>query len=136
MKKTAAGGAPKSVDEYLAGVPEPARATLSKVREAIRAAAPQEATEGFSYGVPAFLFGKPLMGYVACRSHCSLYPMSGRVIETLRKELAGYETTSGAIHFPLAKPLPASLVKKLVKARLAEIEHGRPGRAAGRGGSP
>ncbi len=111
-----------SVEEYLAAVPEPARSTLNKVRAAIRAAAPAEATEGLSYGMPAFKLKKPLAGYAAYAGHCSYFPMSGGVTETLKSELKGYETSKGGIRFPLDKPLPAALVKKLVKARMAEIE--------------
>jgi len=110
------------VEAYFAKLPEPARSTLQAVREAIRDAAPPEATEGFSYGVPAFKLGAGLAGYAAGKKFCSYYPMSGRVITKLAKELIGYETTPGSIHFPLDQPLPASLVKKLVQARLAELE--------------
>jgi len=92
------------------------------VREAIRGAAPAEAAEGFHYGVPAFKLGTGLAGYAAGKKFCSYYPMSGRVITRLAKELSSYETTSGSIHFPLDKPLPASLVQKLVKAGMAELE--------------
>lgn len=110
------------VEAYLAKLQEPAHSTLQKVREAIRAAAPSDATEGFYYGVPAFKLGAGLAGYIARKNFCSYYPMSGRVITKLAKELSGYEKTSGAIHFPLDKALPALLVKKLVIARLAELE--------------
>jgi uncharacterized protein YdhG (YjbR/CyaY superfamily) len=110
------------VEGYFAELAEPARSTLQTVREAIRAAAPPEATEGFSYGVPAFLLGSGLAGYAAGRKFCSYYPMSGRVITKLAGDLKGYEKTAGSIHFPLDRPLPASLVQKLVKARLAELE--------------
>lgn len=110
------------IEAYLAAVPEPARTTLLKVRAAIRAAAPPEATEGFSYGGPAFKLKKSLAGYAACKDFCSYYPMSGRVITALREDLKNYETTSGSIHFSLDKPLPSTLIKKLIQARLAEIE--------------
>jgi uncharacterized protein YdhG (YjbR/CyaY superfamily) len=111
-----------TVDEYLDGVPEPARSTLNRVRSAIRSAAPPEATEVISYGMPAFRYKKPLLGYAAFAKHCSLFPMSATVIQTLRKELEGFETSKGTIRFPVDKPPSAALVKKLVKARLAEIE--------------
>jgi uncharacterized protein YdhG (YjbR/CyaY superfamily) len=114
--------ATSSVDEYLANVPEPARGTLSKMREVIRSAAPADATEGFSYGVPAFLYKGPLVAYAAFANHCGLYPMSPAVIEAFRDDLQKYETSKGTIRFPLDKPLPATLVKKLVKARIAEQE--------------
>ncbi len=114
-------GAPKSVDEYLAGIPEPARGTLNKVRAAIRSAVPAEATEAISYGMPAFRYKGVLVWYAAFAKHCSLFP-TAFVIEAFRKELKGYSTTKGTIHFPTDKPLPAALVKKLVKARVVEVE--------------
>jgi uncharacterized protein YdhG (YjbR/CyaY superfamily) len=110
------------VEAYFARLTEPARGTLQAVREAIREAAPAEATEGFHYGVPAFKLGTGLAGYVARKKFCSFYPMSGRVITKLAKELNSYEKTPGSIHFPLDEPLPASLIKKLVHARMAELE--------------
>jgi uncharacterized protein YdhG (YjbR/CyaY superfamily) len=111
------------VEEYLSKVSEPARSTLLKLRETIRSLAPAEATEGFSYGVPAFKLKRgSLAGFAAYAEFCSYYPMSGRVITALKDELRNYGTSSGAIRFPIGKPLPAALVKKLVKARMAEIE--------------
>jgi uncharacterized protein YdhG (YjbR/CyaY superfamily) len=111
--------APKSVDDYLAGVPEPARSTLKRVRAAIRSAAPAEATEAISYGMPAFKYKGTLVWFAAFTNHCSFFPTAS-VIKAFKKELKGYETTKGTIHFPVDKPLPAALVKKMVKARLAE----------------
>lgn len=114
---------PQDIEAYLSKVPEPAQATLRAVREAIRKVAPAEAEEKFSYGVPAFRLPKgSLAGYAAGKEFCSYYPMSGRVITKLARELKGYATTSGSIHFPLDEPLPDSLVQKLVAARLAELE--------------
>ncbi|HVX65853.1 MAG TPA: DUF1801 domain-containing protein [Bryobacteraceae bacterium] len=112
----------KEVDDYLARVPEPARSTLNKIRAAIRAAAPAEATEGLSYGMPAFRYNGPLVGYAAFSNHCGLYPMNPAVIVEFRDELQGYETSKGTIRFPVDRPLPAALVKKLVKARVRENE--------------
>jgi uncharacterized protein YdhG (YjbR/CyaY superfamily) len=112
----------KAVEAYLAKVPQPARGTLEKMRATIRAAAPKEATEGISYGMPAFRFRKPLAGYAAFKDHCSLFPMSGAVIAAMKDELKGYVTAKGTIQFALDKPMPLALVKKIVKARLAEIE--------------
>jgi uncharacterized protein YdhG (YjbR/CyaY superfamily) len=111
----------KTPDAYLAGLSPDKRATLQKLRQTIRAAAP-EATEGMSYGLPAFIQGKPIAGYAAAANFCSYYPMSGSVIATLKGELEGYETSKGAIRFPIGKPPPLALVRKLVKARLAEID--------------
>ena len=109
------------MEAYLAKVPEPARGTLEKTRAMIRAAAPKEATEGISYGMPAFKYGKPLVGYAAFRDHCSLFPMSGAVTAAMKDDLKDYVTSKGAIQFALEKAMPMALVKKIVKARLAEI---------------
>ena len=114
-------GAPKSIDEYLAGVPEPARSTLNKVRAAIRSAAPREATEIISYGIPAFKHKGVLVWFAAFANHCSLFPTAS-VIETFKSELKGFATSKGTIQFPTDKPLPAALVKKMVKVRVAQIE--------------
>src|SRR5882762_3562708 len=119
MKKVNA--APKNVDEYLADVPEPARGTLNKIRAAIRSAVPPEATECISYGMPAFKHKGVLVWFAAFSDHCSLFPTAS-VIEAFKKELKGYTTSKGTIHFPTDKPLPAALVKKLVKARVAQNE--------------
>ena len=98
------------------------RAALEKLRKAIRTAAPK-AEEGFSYGLPAFrLNGKPLAGFGASANHCAFYPMSGSIVEAHGDELKGYDTSKGTIRFPPDKPLPAALVRKLVKARIAEIK--------------
>jgi uncharacterized protein YdhG (YjbR/CyaY superfamily) len=118
MKRDLEGEA--GVEAYLEAVPEPARTTLRRVRAAIRAAAPAEATEGMSYGMPAFRYKGALVGYAAFENHCGFYPMSPAVIEGLREELKGYQTSKGTIRFPVDRPLPASLVRKLVRARVAE----------------
>jgi uncharacterized protein YdhG (YjbR/CyaY superfamily) len=122
MKKAKPGTrAPETVDEYLAGVPEPARSTLQKIRATIRSAAPAEATEVISYGMPAFKHTRLLMWYAAFADHCSLFP-GASVIAAFKDELKGYTLAKGTIRFPTDKPLPAALVKKLVKARIAENE--------------
>jgi len=112
-------GAPKNVEEYLAGVPEPARSTLNKVRAAIRTAVPPGTTETISYGIPAFKHNGVLMWYAAFANHCSLFP-TGAVIEACKNELKGFSTSKGTIQFSTDKPLPIALVKKLVKARVAQ----------------
>ncbi len=112
---------PKNVDEYLAGVPEPARGTLNKIRAAIRSAAPPEATEIISYRMPAFKYKGVLVWFAAFSSHCSLFPTAA-VIEAFKSELKGYSTSKGTIQFPTDKPLPAALVRKIVKARVAQVE--------------
>jgi uncharacterized protein YdhG (YjbR/CyaY superfamily) len=113
---------PTTVDEYLAAVAEPARSALEKVRATIRSAAPAEATEGLSYGMPAFQYKGGLMGYAAFSKHCSLFPMSGSALEAFADELKGFETSKGTIRFTVEKPIPAALLKKLVKARVAQNE--------------
>jgi uncharacterized protein YdhG (YjbR/CyaY superfamily) len=114
-------GAPNNIDEYLAGVSEPARSTLKRVRAAIRAAAPREATETISYGMPAFKYKGVLLWFATFADHCSLFPTAA-IIAAFKHELKRYSTTKGTIHFPTDKPLPAALVKKLVKARVAQLD--------------
>ena len=113
---------PKNIDEYLAGVPEPARSTLESVRAAIRSAVPAEATEAITYRIPTFKYKGGLVAFAAFSKHCSLFPMSLAVMEMFKSELKKFHTFKGTIHFPLDKPLPAALVKKIVKARIAEKE--------------
>lgn len=112
----------QAVNEYLARVPEPARGTLDKLRKTIRAAAPKEATEGMSYGMPTFFHCGALVAYGAFKNHCSLFPMNGRLVEEMSEELKGYKTSKGAIQFGVDKALPAGLVNKIVKKRAAENE--------------
>ena len=112
--------APKDVDQYLAGVPEPARSTLNKIRAVIRSVAPPEATEAISYGMPAFKYKGALVGFAAFSNHCSFFPMNSSLITKFKTELKDYETSKGTIRFPQDKPLPAALVKKLVKERIAQ----------------
>ena len=112
---------PKSIDEYLAGVPEPARSTLNKIRATIRSVVPPETTEVISYRIPAFKYKGMLVWFGAFSDHCSLFPGAG-TIEAFKDELKRYTTSKGTIHFPLDKPLPAALLKKIVKARVAANE--------------
>jgi uncharacterized protein YdhG (YjbR/CyaY superfamily) len=112
---------PQTIDEYLAGLNAESRNALQKVRRAIRAAAPK-AEECISYGMPAFrLNGKLIAGFRAAASHCSFHPMSGATVATLRAELVGYDTSAGTIRFSARAALPATLVRKLVRARIAEL---------------
>lgn len=115
-------GAPKNVDEYLAGVPEPARGFLSKMRVAIRSAVPTEATETISYGIPAFKHKRVLVWFAGFSNHCSLFPTAA-VIQAFKNELKGFSISKGTIHFPLDKPVPTALIKKLVKSRVASQSH-------------
>jgi uncharacterized protein YdhG (YjbR/CyaY superfamily) len=111
---------PKTIDDYMARVPQPARGTLGKVRAAIRAAAPAETTEAISYGIPAFKYKGMLVWFAAFAEHCSFFPGSKAVMKQFEKELKNFETSKGTIRFPVDKPLSAALVKKIVKARIAE----------------
>jgi uncharacterized protein YdhG (YjbR/CyaY superfamily) len=109
-----------TVDGYLANLDRSSRVALQKVRRAIRAAAPK-AEECISYGMPAFrLNGKLIAGFRAAADHCSFHPMSGATVANLRRELAGYDTSKGTIRFSPRDGLPAALVRRLVKARIAE----------------
>jgi uncharacterized protein YdhG (YjbR/CyaY superfamily) len=113
---------PKNVAEYLAGLPEPARSTLNKIRAMIRSAAPPEATEAISYGIPTFKYKGSLVGFAAFSSHCSFFPMNGSAVEKFKNQLKHFQTSKGTIRFPVDKPLSAALVRKLVKARVAQNE--------------
>lgn len=112
--------AAKSPDEYLANVPEPAHSTLQKLRATIKAALPKDATEIITYGMPGFYHQGALLAYAAFKAHCSLFPMSAAVIASMPEIGAKYETAKGTIRFPSDKPLPATLVRKIVKTRLQE----------------
>ena len=110
---------PQTIDEYLSRVSDDKRAALENLRRAIRSVAPR-AEECISYGVPGFrLDGKLLVSFGAARNHCSFYP-GALPVRTYREELKSYSTGKGTIRFPPDRPLPPSLVRKLVKARIAE----------------
>jgi uncharacterized protein YdhG (YjbR/CyaY superfamily) len=112
---------PRTIDEYLAGLNTENRAALQKVRRAVHAAAPK-AEECISYGMPAFrLNGKLIAGFRGAANHCSFHPMSGATVATLRAELVGYDTSPGTIRFSARIALPATLIRKLIQARIAEL---------------
>lgn len=114
---------PGTIDEYLAAVEEDKRAALERLRRDIRAAAPR-AEECISYRIPAFrLDGKLLVAFGAAARHCAFYP--GDVVEAFAAELSGYDTSKGTIRFAASDPLPAALVRKLVRAQLARRHGGR-----------
>ncbi len=113
-------GKPKTIDEYLAALSDDKRAALEKIRKAIKAAAPK-AEECISYQLPAFrLDGKMLVAFGAAADHCAFYLMSSSTVETHKDDLKGYDTSKGTIRFPADHPLPAALVRKLIKARIKE----------------
>lgn len=109
------------IEAYLAALPEESRATLERIRKAIRQLAP-DADEAVSYGMPAFrLAGRPIAGYSASKNHCSYFPMSSEVMAALEGEFEGYETSKGGFKFPIGQPPPKSLIEKLLNARIAEL---------------
>lgn len=110
-----------AVEAYLAAVPEPAQTKLRQLREIIRSAVPAEATEVISYGMPAFAFPRPFFGYAAFTNHLSVLPFSGSLFDSFTKELETYSRTKSSLHLPFDRPLPATLIRKLVRARLAAI---------------
>src|SRR5256885_11495624 len=116
---TKPNSAPRNVDEYLAGVPEPARSALNKVQETIRSVMPPESTEVISYRIPAFKHNRVLVWYAAFSNHCSLFPTAS-VIAAFKHELKDFSTSKGTIQFPLDRPMPIALIKKIVKARVAQ----------------
>jgi uncharacterized protein YdhG (YjbR/CyaY superfamily) len=112
----------EDIDAYLGALPENQRRALQRVRQAVRAAAP-DAEEAFVYGVPGFrLDGKPLVCYAGFKHHCGFYPMSQDVIATHASEIRRHDVSKGTIRFEADRPLSASLVKNLVKARTAELK--------------
>jgi uncharacterized protein YdhG (YjbR/CyaY superfamily) len=116
-----AAAARDPVERYLARVPEPAHGALQKMRAIIRSVVPLETEELLSYGIPAFKYKKVLVWYAAFARHCSLFPTAS-VIAKFKDELKGCKLSKGTIQFPADKPLPAALLKKMVKARLAQVE--------------
>ncbi len=110
-----------TVDAYLAGVPEPARTTLQNIRATIRSVVPKETVETICYGIPTFKHKQNVIHFAAFTNHCSLFPTAS-IIEMFKDELKRYPMSKGTIQFPAEKPVPAALIKKMVKARLAQIE--------------
>ncbi len=119
--RDAGGVAAHEVDEYLAGLDEPKRSTLLRLRTAILEVVP-DAEQGMSYGVPAFkVLGRTVAGFAAYKHHLSYLPHSGSVLAELGEDVAGYETSKGALRFRVDEPLPQPLVRKLVVARIREL---------------
>jgi uncharacterized protein YdhG (YjbR/CyaY superfamily) len=128
MKKVPSGGRTSTlrastddVDAYIAAVPELRQAALIQLREIIRSAVPKEAVEVISYGIPAFALPKPFFGYAAFKNHLSVLPFSGSLFDSFTEELKPYNRTKSSLHLPFDKPLPAALIRKLVRSRIAAI---------------
>ena len=109
----------EQVDGYLAEVPEPQRSTLQQVRSVLERLLP-DAEQALSYGVPTFK-GKGVAGFASFKKHCGYLPMSGSVTAALAEQLEGYSVTKGSVQFPIDQPLPESLIRVLVEARLGEL---------------
>ena len=111
---------PKTIDDYLARVSATQRVALEKLRRDIKAAA-RAAEECISYDIPGYRLGSRLLvSFGAAKNHCAFYPMSSRTVAAHSDELTNYDTSKGTVRFPADKPLPVALVRKLVKARIAE----------------
>ena len=114
--------ATEQIDAVLAALPADQRMALQTLREAIAAAAP-EAEEAISYGMPAFRYrGRALVAYAAFKAHCSLFPMSGALIEAHHDELSAFATAKGTLHFTPENPLPRDLVELIVRERMAQTD--------------
>jgi uncharacterized protein YdhG (YjbR/CyaY superfamily) len=116
---------PKTVEQYLARVPEPARRTLEEIRAAIRSAVPPESTEVISYRMPAFKHRRVLVWYGAFAEHCSLFPTSA-VLQEFKDQLKDYATSKGTVQFPNGQPVPVALIKEMVKSRIAKSKPKKP----------
>ena len=115
------------IDEILAALPADQRAALQALREMIAAVA-SDAEETISYGMPAFCYhGRALVSYSAFRTHCSFFPMSASMIESLHDELADFATSKGTLRFTPEHPIPAGLVERMVRERMAQVDARRRG---------
>jgi uncharacterized protein YdhG (YjbR/CyaY superfamily) len=114
------GKKPKTIDDYLASVKPDRRAALQKLRRTIHSVVP-DAEECISYSMPAFRYnGHVIAGFLATAKGCSYFPFSGTTLSTLSADLVAYSRTKSALHFDPERPLPVGLVRKLIKARIAE----------------
>ena len=121
MQKTVKPGTPKSVDDYLKGLPDTVRQTLEKVRAAIKEAAPM-AEEGISYQVPFYKYKGALVSFAAFKNHCSFFGVKKELLANFEKELAPYTISGTTIHFTPEQPLPVSFIKKYVRLRVKQNE--------------
>lgn len=120
------------IQSYLAALPPATRKRMRELRDAIRAAAPG-ADEGFTYRIPGFrVNGRPLVWYAGWKEHCSMYPITPALLRAHALDVEGYDTSKGTIRFPLDRPLPTALVRRLLKARLAEVTAAAPARKSAR----
>lgn len=115
-----------SVDAYIESFPDDVKAKLQTLRNIIQKTVP-EATEGISYGMPSYKLNGPLVYFGGFKDHISLFP-TGSGVAALKKDLVGYETTKGTIHFPLDKPLPLPLIKKVVEFKVQENSNKKGGK--------
>jgi uncharacterized protein YdhG (YjbR/CyaY superfamily) len=124
VRSAAKPAASRGVEDYIAGIPEPSRKLFASLRATVRSVMPADAAEVISYGIPAFRRKRILVWFAAFANHCSLFPTAS-VIEAFAADLGGFTVSKGTVQFPLDKPLPAALVKKLVKARIAHEDKKR-----------
>lgn len=110
----------KTVDEYFANIEGPAHAMLTKMRETIRSVVPAATTEVISYRIPAFKQKNIVVWYAGFTNHCSLFP-GAAVVEQMKDQFDEFVTSKGTIQFPIDKPLPVALIKKIVKSRLEQL---------------
>jgi uncharacterized protein YdhG (YjbR/CyaY superfamily) len=127
MERTPKSIPARNVDEYLHDLPAPMHAVLQKVREAIKAAAPK-AEEVISYRIPTYKYLGPLVHFAAFKDHCSLVVVDSLLMDTFEKELQPFKTSGTTIHFTPAKPLPSTLIRKIVRARIKQNEENAAGR--------
>jgi uncharacterized protein YdhG (YjbR/CyaY superfamily) len=117
------------VEAYIGAVPEPAQTALRQLRAILRSAVPKEAVEVISYGIPAFALPKPFFGYAAFKNHLSVLPFSGSFFDSFAEELKPYSRTRSSLHLPFDQPLPATLLRKLARARAASMPISLPPRS-------
>jgi uncharacterized protein YdhG (YjbR/CyaY superfamily) len=111
----------KAVAAYFSRLPEPAKSTLQTVRSAILSACPKETIEAIGYGIPTFKHNGNICAIAAFKAHCSLFPMSGFILNKFQTELSKFEVSKGTVRFPIDQPLPAALIKKIITARLTQM---------------